>query len=354
MSSRSEECASPTWSDDQLDSPIPPEITPPYFDDQLGAWVLSRHADVLAAFRSPGLVPTGAKSRPDKPAPDEIARLKLRAETKTALSLRHLQQWQRDLMPKVCALTQSLPTSQTVDLVGEFARPLCLILATAVTRADPHDAQRLEKLAKHVSDAAAEPFDAKTGALAEEAKAQLHGCFHAGPEPLRDSGFVALSHTLPCLLANAWLALLHHPQQWKRLHHHSVLIPKAVEELLRYAGLTRLLFRRAIEDVDLTSVRVRRGERVVLRIAAANKDPERFPYPEQIDWTHQGKGHLALGAGPHSCVGANLIRMAAITITRPLLERFAQAEISGAIEWHGGPVFRAPVSLPVCLRETIA
>lgn len=317
--------------------------------------MLSRYADVLAAFRSPSLVPTGAKSktRSGKAAPDKSVQLKLRAETKAALSLKHLQQWQKVLMPEVSALTQSLPTGQTVDLVGEFAQPLCLILATAVTGADPHDAKRLEKLAKHVSAAAAEPYDVKTGALAETAKAQLHGCFYARAELLRDTGFVALSHTLPCLLANAWFALLHQPQQWRRLHQRPILIPKAVEELLRYAGLTRLLFRRAIDDVDLGSIHVRKGDRLILRIAAANKDPERFPYPEQIDWTHQGRGHLALGAGPHSCVGANLIRMAAITITRPLLERFALAEISGAIEWHGGPVFRAPVSLPVFLQKTI-
>ena len=123
--------------------------------------------------------------------------------------------------------------------------------------------------------------------------------------------------------------------------------------MLRYAGLTRLLFRRAIEDLDINGTRIRSGERVILRIVAANKDPERFPHPDQMDW-HQGKGHLALGAGLHSCVGASLIRMAAITITRPLVERFASAEILSPIEWQGGSVFRSPASLPVLLQEEIS
>jgi hypothetical protein len=354
MCARTESYAGPHWTDDHLDSPIAPEIKAPYFDDELGAWVLSRYDDVLAAFRSPVLVPTSAKNKSNKTAPDESARLKLRAEARSALSLRHLQKWQKILLPEVNALTRSLPNNQPVDLVAKFARPLCLTLAVAVTGADPKDASRLEGLARHVSEAAAEPYDPEVRSRAAAANTRLRPCFHAGPEALRDSGFVALSHTLPCLLANAWFALLQHPHQWKLLHHRPALIAKAVEEMLRYAGLTRLLFRRAIDDLDLNSIHVRRGDRVVLRITAANKDPERFRHPNQMDWAHQGKGHLALGAGLHSCVGASLIRMAAITITRPLVERFAYAEIVGPFEWQGGSVFRSPSSLPVLFQEEIS
>jgi cytochrome P450 len=304
-------------------------------------------------FRSPVLVLASAKNKSDKTVPDESAHLKLRAETKSALSLRHLQKWQKILLPEVTALTRSLPNNEPVDLVAKFARPLCLTLAVAVTGADPKDANRLEGLALPVSEAAAEPYDPEIRARADAANTQLRPCFHAGPEALRDSGFVALSHTLPCLLANAWFALLQHPQQWKLLHHRPALIAKAVEEMLRYAGLTRLLFRRAIEDLDINGTHIRSGERVILRIVAANKDPERFPHPDQMDW-HQGKGHLALGAGLHSCVGASLIRMAAITITRPLVERFVSAEILSPVEWQGGSVFRSPASLPVLLQEEIS
>ena len=353
MSSSHQECARPDWSDDYLDSPSPPEIKVPYFDHKLGAWVLSRYADVLAAFRNPLLIPTGAKALSKKKAPDEAARLKMRAETKTALSLRQLHKWQKVLAPEAAALTESLPVGEPVDLVAELARPLCLSLAVAATKTDLEDASRLQGLAKDVSAAAAEPYDAKIGSAAEAAGAQLHSCFHSGPESLRDSGFVALSQTLTCLLANAWFALLAHPQQWRRLHQQPALVTQAVEELLRYAGLTRLLFRRAAEDVPLNGVRIRKGDRVILRIAAANKDPERFSRPKELDWAHQGKGHLALGAGLHTCVGASLIRMAAVTITRPLVERFAWVEIAGTVDWQGGAVFRSPATLPACLYERI-
>jgi cytochrome P450 len=352
ISTKQERYAGPRWTDDHLESSVPREIKAPYFDDHLDAWVLSRYIDVLAAFQCPSLIPTGAKRDSKHRMSDETDRLKMRAETKTALAPKHLREWHKVLSPHAVAIIESLPARASIDLIADFARPACLILAAAVTKLDPSDAVRLEELAKHVSAATAEPFDADIGTRAKMAKNQLRLCFHAGPESLRDSGFVALTHTMPYLLANSWFALLSHPRQWKRLHQNPLSLNKAMEELLRYAGLTRLLFRRAAEDIDLNGAQIREGERVILRITAANRDPERFPHPSHLDWAHQGKGHFALGAGLHSCVGANLIRMAAITITRPLVERFAYAEIAGTVEWHGGPIFRSPATLPAHLYET--
>ncbi len=351
MCAKPEGYAGPTWTDDHLDSSDPPEIKAPYFDERLGAWVLSRYADVLAAFRSPNLVPAGARGKPSKEAPNEADRLKMRAETRAAVSLRHLRKWQKVLAPEVATLTRSLPAGQTVDLVGEVARPLCLVLAVAVTGANPDEVEHLEKLARHVSASAAEPYDAKIRSHSNAANARLQNYFPAGPESLRSSGFVALSQTMPSLLANAWYGLLQHPHQWGQLHQQPSRTARAVEELQRYTGLTRLSFRQAAHDVILNGVRLRKGDRVILRIAVANRDPERFPHPEYVDWLHHGTGHLSLGAGPHSCVGASLIRMAAVTITRPLIERFASAEIAGPVEWRGGPIFRSPASLPVRLYE---
>jgi cytochrome P450 len=351
MCAKPEGYAGPTWTDDHLDSPDPPEIKAPYFDERLGAWVLTRYADVLAAFRSPSLIPAAARGKESRDAPSKAERLEMRAETRAAVSLRHLRKWQKVLVPEVVTLTRSLPAGQTVDLVADVARPLCLVLAVAVTGASPDEMEHLEKLARHVSASAAEPYDAKIRSRSNAANAQLHSCFPAGPESLRSSGFVALSQTMTSLLANAWYGLLQHPQQWGQLHQQPSLTAKAIEELQRYAGLTRITFRQATHDVILNGVRLRKGDRVILRITAANRDPERFPYPEYIDWLHHGTGHLSLGAGPHACVGASLIRMAAVTITRPLIERFASAEIAGPVEWRGGPIFRSPASLPVRLYE---
>ncbi|HEY6412118.1 MAG TPA: cytochrome P450 [Edaphobacter sp.] len=351
MRVRRDEPSQPAWKSDRLDSSIAPEIDAPYYDGDLEAWVLSRHADVLAAFRSSGLWPTGTNSKKKVEPPDEKANLQMRTETVEVLSASQLREWRERMSPVVKELIDSLPTDQTVDLVSRCARPLCLVLATMVTGIDPKDAERLRRLAEPVSASAADPYDEHLRHSARSANAELRGCFHAGPEPLRDSGFVALSHTMPSLLGNAWYALVEHPKAWKMLHEQPGLMEQAMEELLRYAGVARILFRRAIEDVDLNGAAIRKGERIVLRIFAANRDPERFSEPDRFDVLRRGTGQLALGAGPHACVGASLIRMAATTITRPLLERFAWANLVEPVEWRGGSGFVTPASLLVRLGE---
>ncbi|MGI8772082.1 MAG: cytochrome P450 [Acidobacteriaceae bacterium] len=338
-------------SSDRVDSPLSTAIAAAYYDEGLRAWVLTRYADVLAAFRAPGLVPTDRESKITSDIPDDDRRLKMRAETLEALSPRQLREWSKQLTPMVHDRVRSLPTSRPAELVAEFARPLCLRLAIMVTGVRPDEAEDLRRLAQPVSDAAAEPGDPVMCTRAAEVNVLLREHFRTGPELLRDSGFVALSHTIPCLLANSWFSLLQHPELWRRLHLQPDLVPQTVEELLRHAGLVRTLFRRATEDVNLNGLRIRRGDRLMLHIRAANRDPARFAQPNRIDLTCPQTGQLSLGAGPHSCVGASLIRMAMTTITRPLMERFASAHLAGIIEWKGGSGFRSPASLPVLLRE---
>src|SRR5277367_5064933 len=313
----------PAWSQDQIDSRCPPEMEAPYFDDHLRAWVLSRHADILAAFRASSLSLAGPNDQNGGEPPAESERSKMRWETIEALSSAQLRAWRERIIPEVDALINSLPTEEPVDLMDGYARPLCLSLAAMVTGISRDAAEGLREMARWVSASAAEPYDPAVRLGAKAANAELRGCFHSGPEPLRDSGFVALSQTLPCLLGNAWFALLQHPHQWSLLHQQPGLTEQAIDELLRYAGLARTLTRTATEDINLNGSSIRKGDQIILRIIAGNRDPERFSHPHQVDVTRGDAGHFTLGSGPHSCVAAGMIRMAAITITRPLLQRFA-------------------------------
>jgi cytochrome P450 len=333
----------PNWTHDQLDSSSPPEVEPAYFDSELNAWVLSKHADILAAFRASSLAPTGSHDNNDS------LRAKIRAETMEALSPSQLRAWRETITPEVQMLAKALPTVEPVDLMNDYARPLCLSLAVTVTGISREEGARHDENARRVSAAAAEPYDPALRAGAKAANAELRSCFHSGPETLRDAGFVALSQTLPCLLANAWFALLQHPQQWSLLHQQPELTEQAMDELLRYAGLARTLTRTATADINLNGASIRAGEQIILRIIAGNRDPERFSHPHQVDVTRGDGGHFTLGAGPHSCVAAGLIRMVAATITRPLLQRFAPPTLARPIEWQGGSGFRFPRSLWISL-----
>jgi len=273
----------------------------------------------------------------------------MRWETTAALSPNQLRAWREQIIPEAVSLINIFPSEEPVDLMDGYARPLCLFLAAMVTGISRGAAEGLCGMARRVSASAAEPYDPAVRVSAKAANAALRGCFHSGPEPLRDSGFVALSQTLPCLLGNAWFALMRYPQEWSLLHQQPELTEQAIEELLRYAGLARTLFRTATADLDLNGFFIRKGERVVLRIIAANSDPERFTEPHRVDVTRRDGGHFTLGAGPHACVAAGLIRMVAATMTHPLVQRFASANLALPVRWQGGSGFRSPSSLCVYL-----
>src|SRR5450631_1166278 len=90
MQAKREKVCTPIWMSDQLDSPVPSFIEPPYFDTTLNAWVLSRHEDVLAAFRSSSL---DVDSRELRTPEDESTRLTMREETLRALSPAQVRTW---------------------------------------------------------------------------------------------------------------------------------------------------------------------------------------------------------------------------------------------------------------------
>jgi cytochrome P450 len=88
---------------------------------------------------------------------------------------------------------------------------------------------------------------------------------------------------------------------------------RLAEELLRVVTPTRYLGRHATEDVDLSGEwgpghLIRAGQRVVLFLEAANRDPARFPDPHELKWERQPNPHLAFGHGPHRCPGASIAR----------------------------------------------
>jgi cytochrome P450 len=265
-----------------------------------------------------------------------------------ALSSPTLYAWGSEAAAYARELLSELQTRSYGDLVGQYAQPLCRQIAFTITKPCSSDQNLLLELAAQVSAAAAEPYDRNLAARGKVASSALQRYFPEGPpDSLRESGFVAISQTLARLMARCWLALLQNPLEWRRLHLDPPLISIAVEELLRYAGLTQLLFRMAAEDVNLNGISIRKGERLVLIITAANRDPEKFDNASSLNTAAQRGGQLTLGLGGHSCVGAPLLRMLLITATQPLIERFPSARVVGDIEWGGGSGFCFPKSLNV-------
>jgi len=314
----------------------PPRPGAPRFDTAQNAWVLSRYADVCAALRDPHLWAVGGKREIQPDSRDDAGRLKQRADMLEALSASRVEMWR----PRLEALTHEaldrLPTDRAVDLLGEFTLPWGLSLAMHVTRADPAASRRLSDLGSRVFAATgAGREDIELRADAAAATAELDRIFETGPIPMGEPAFVALSQTLPRLLASAWLALVRHPDQFAWLRAHPGLLPGAIEELLRYAGIVRRVFRRATANVDIGGVRI-----------------EQFPDPDRLLLSRPVTGHVALGTGRNSCVGAMVIRMAAAVATGALTARFVEVQFDSVGEWRTGSGFCFPASVYVTLRRS--
>jgi cytochrome P450 len=122
--------------------------------------------------------------------------------------------------------------------------------------------------------------------------------------------------------------------------------------LLRYAGIVRRVFRQATANVEIGGVKIANGELVVLMLASANRDPEQFPDPDRLLLSRPVTGHVALGTGRNSCVGAMVIRMAAAVATGALAAKFAGVQFDRVGEWRTGSGFCFPASVFVTLRRS--
>ena len=133
--------------------------------------------------------------------------------------------------------------------------------------------------------------------------------------------FGAGHETTVNLIGNGLLALARHPEQLAELRASPGLMPRAVEEMLRYDSSVQLTGRTALTDLEFGGQPIARGEQVLALIAAANRDPAVFTDPDRFDITRDEAKPLSFGGGIHFCLGAQLARIEADEALRVLLER---------------------------------
>ncbi len=162
---------------------------------------------------------------------------------------------------------------------------------------------------------------------------------------------IAGHETTVNLIGNGVLALLQHPDQLKKLRDEPSLIKPAIEELLRYDGPVETSTERfAREDVAIGGTVIPRGEMVMVVIASADHDPERFADPDALDITRTDNKHVAFGKGIHFCLGAPLARMEGQIAIGTLLRRMPDLRLKDSPEsltWRPGMVLRGLKGLPV-------
>ena len=104
------------------------------------------------------------------------------------------------------------------------------------------------------------------------------------------------------LIANGTLALIKNPGEWKKLQNDPSLIQTAIEELLRYDGSVKATVRWAKEGVKIRKKKIKKGERVLVCLSGANRDPNQFKNPDKLDLSRDPNLHVAFAHGIHVCL----------------------------------------------------
>jgi pimeloyl-[acyl-carrier protein] synthase len=150
------------------------------------------------------------------------------------------------------------------------------------------------------------------------------------------------------LICNGTLALIRHPEQWALLQESPALAVRATEECLRYDPPVKSLQRIAAEDVELRGNVLRKLDRARWFIPSANRDPAKFPEPDQFDITRDPNPHVAFGSGIHHCLGATLARVEGQEAFSALVERFPALHLTTEeLEYQPSITFRSLKALPV-------
>jgi len=165
---------------------------------------------------------------------------------------------------------------------------------------------------------------------------------------------VAGNETTTSLIGNALIALSRHPGELEKVRADPGLIPRLVEETLRYDNPVQCLFRQANEDVAVGDETVPAGAMVMPFFAAANRDAEHFPDPHRFDVTRNAVGHFGFGFGAHFCLGAALARLEAKVALEALLPVLDPLEIIEPVERIDSVFLRGPKRLVLQLTGVSA
>src|SRR5208283_3523925 len=157
------------------------------------------------------------------------------------------------------------------------------------------------------------------------------------------------------LIGNGLLTLARHPEKMQWLREHPEKINPAVEELLRFESPSQHTARLAPGDKVLGGKQIKSRQAVIAVMAAANRDPERFPDPDTLDLERANNRHLAFGWAAHFCFGAPLAKAEGQTAFPTLLRRLPGLTLKpGPLTWRFNLGLRGLTALPVTFLPTRA
>lgn len=344
---------------------------PVYRNDERAFWALSRHADVMAAFRDTdrfsnrhGVSIDPAASGPhahktmsflamDPPDHGRMRGLVSRGFTPRrvadmeehirSLTVGHLDAClERGSFDFVADLAGKLPMDVISEMLGvpvedrsrlRRASDLLVHREEGVTDVPPAGVEAAFELAVYyselIADRRANPQDDLVTALCQ---------VDDDGDRLTDDEIIAFlflmvvagNETTTKLLAHAWYWAWRNPEQRSLVWDDPARITDWIEETLRYDTSSQMLARVTTTDVELHGTTIPAGDRVLLLAGSANRDPRMFPDPDRYDLGRDTNGIASFGVGRHFCLGASLARLEARVVLEELVARVARYEIDEA------------------------
>jgi cytochrome P450 len=163
---------------------------------------------------------------------------------------------------------------------------------------------------------------------------------------------LAGNETTTNLIGNGMLALGRNLDQLRGLRRDRLLMPSAIDEMLRYDGPVQSTVRYATQDLDIDSTKIPKGTSIFVIIAAANRDPAHFSDPDKFDVSRTPNDHVAFGEGIHFCIGSALARLEAAVALEMVLDRFPNlklADPNAPVTYKGSYFLRGLSELPMSI-----
>ncbi len=358
--------------------------------------LLTRHADVLAVYRSAHA--SSDKQREFGPRlgvgspiyehhttslvfSDPPLHTRVRRILMGALNQRAIARMEAGLMALVLQLLDELAGRPAPDLIAHFAAEIPVEVignllevphaeraplrgwslailsalepapgADTLARANAATTEFIHYLRGLVAQRRAHPGDPEVDMLTRLIQGDAEGTLSEA-ELLHNCIFLlnAGHETTTNLIGNGLHALLTHRAQWELLCARPELVGSAVEELLRFESPLQLNNRLATGEIDLGHARLPAGSFVTLGIGAANRDPAVFARPHQLDITRKPNNHLAFGQAAHACSGMNVARLEGRVALSEIARRYPRLDLDGPPERDPRLRFRGFRRLPARL-----
>jgi cytochrome P450 len=375
------------------------EEAPVHWDPYLHSWVVTRYPDVMRVLRdfSADRTPSPEKLTEmglsalnpiakvmvkqmlflDPPAHTRIRGLAAAAFTPSRVEV--LRSHIRDIVNK---LLDQVADKPGMDVIADLAEPLpCIVTAemlgvpiehhrrlkgwsqdfAEMLGNFQHNPDRVPKILKSTQEMTAYFRDAMRldtlrpeGLVKSLMNAEVNGDRLTEEEVIANSivTMVGGQETTTNLIGSGVLSLIRNPDQLALLRSNPSILPTAIEELLRYESPSQHTARIAPADVEMGGRAIRKGQAVMAVMAAANRDPERFPDPDRLDLQRQDNKHLAFGWGAHFCFGAPLARIEGQIAFEELSRRFPVWRLDPSpLVWRTNLGLRGLTSLRIRFRD---